>query len=447
MNIQLNKTSNTDAIIRISISEADYKASLDQKIRDYAKKANIKGFRQGKVPVGVIQNMFGKSFLADEVNSVISKSLSGYIRENKLNVLGEPLPDTDQQQSIDWDNQKDFEFGFRVGMAGEFKVDLSKDVKVTRHLIEVTDKTVEEAVEQARKRYGDISYPEVSSADDQLYGDCRAAAAESGSSGVVMISRLNEKAQSKFIGLKKDDTVEFLIEEITSDPEVQAQILNLPEEEAAARTGMYRFTVNTISHTEPADMNQEFFDKVFGKDQVHSAEEFAARVRETIEKNYERESDHLVNHELEHHFVDHTRIELPENFLKDWLKQTGEGKITDEVLEKEFGMYLKETRWNLIRNRIAEDHQIRVEQSDVRDRAKAMIIEQFGGAAIADQLGDRMDGFADNYLQGNDGQNFMRLYDQLRNERIIAAIRDNITIADKKVSLDEFKNLVASHRH
>ncbi|MFM7329770.1 MAG: trigger factor family protein, partial [Bacteroidota bacterium] len=146
MNITLEKQSATEGTINISIQEPDYRESLDKKMREYARKANIRGFRQGKVPQGVIRNMFGKSFLADEINSIVSKSLSGYIREQKLEVVGEPLPDQEKTSAIDWDNQKDFDFHFQIGLAGEFKVELSDKVKVTRNLIEVTEATVDEAI-------------------------------------------------------------------------------------------------------------------------------------------------------------------------------------------------------------------------------------------------------------------------------------------------------------
>ena len=222
--------------------------------------------------------------------------------------------------------------------------------------------------------------------------------------------------------------------------------MNIAESEAADVKGTYIFKVNTINVTQPAELNQEFFDKVFGKDAVQTSEAFSAKVRETIEENYLRESDHLFDHELEHYFADHVKINLPEDFLKSWLKRT-DSKITDEVLQKEFSIYVREMKWNLIKEQVAEKNQIKVEASDVRDKAKQMIIEQFGGAAITEQLGDRMDAFADNYLQGNEGQNFMRLYNQLRNERIIKSIREQITIQDKKVSLDAFKKVVAEHRH
>ena len=446
MNITLDKKSITDGTIRISIQESDYLPAVDKKIKDYARKANIKGFRQGKVPSGVVKNLFGKSFMVDEINQLVSRSVTGYIRDNKLNVLGDPLPDEEKAAGIDWETQKDFDFEFRVGLAEDFKVELSEKLKVTRKVIEVSEKTVSEAVEDARVRYGNISYPEVSSVSDTLYGEVAREGEEEMKPGHINIQKLSQKAQKQFTGVKKDDVITFDGSGLSEDAEETARALNISEAEAKDIKGNFIFKVTTVSHSDPAELNQEFFDKVFGKDKVTTEEAFRAMVRETIEKNYERESDHMFEHELEHFFTDQIKFSLPEEFLKDWLKKTDE-KINDEVLIREFSSYTREMRWNLIREKIAELAEIKVEAADVREKAKIMIIEQFGGAAIADQLGDRMDAFADNYLQGNEGKNFMRLYNQLRNEKISAHIREKITVTNKTISLEEFRKYVSEHQH
>ncbi|MFM7193784.1 MAG: trigger factor, partial [Bacteroidota bacterium] len=360
---------------------------------------------------------------------------------------GEPLPDQEKTSAIDWDNQKDFDFHFQIGLAGEFKVELSDKVKVTRNLIEVTEATVDEAIADARKRHGNISYPEVSGAADSIYGEIRKEGEEEKKSAFLIVEKLDKKIQPKFTGVKREDIITFQAEALSDDMAVRAQVFNVSEEEAKSITGTYHFHVGTISNTEPAELNQEFFDKVFGKEQVSAEADFRAKVRETIEKNYEREANHLFEHELEHHFTDHTTMVLPEEFLKRWLKETGDGKITDEVLAREFPIYIKEMKWNLIRERIASENEIKVEAADVRQRAKEMLMEQFGGAAIAEQLGDRMDAFADNYLQGNEGKNYMRLYNQLHTEKIMGVIRGKISVTDKMISLEDFQKLAASHRH
>ncbi|HRI80533.1 MAG TPA: trigger factor, partial [Cyclobacteriaceae bacterium] len=206
---------------------------------------------------------------------------------------------------------------------------------------------------------------------------------------------------------------------------------------------------NNISHNEPAEINQDLFDKTFGKDVVKSEEEFITKIKETISENYKREADHLLEHEIQHQLVDHTQVNMPDSFLKTWLKASGDGKITDEVIGKEFEDYKTGLKWDLIKNKLSDEYKVAVESGEVKDRAKQLIAQQFGGPAIAEQLGDKFDGIADNYLSGQDGkgENFMRLYNQIRHEKLMKVIKENITITDKNISLDEFKKMVAEHSH
>lgn len=453
MNITLDKQSTTEGLIKISLSESDYLPKVDAKLKDFSRKANIKGFRAGKVPTGVIKKMYGKSILVEEVNHMISHSISDYIKDNKLKVLGDPLPNAEKARSIDWDVQKDFEFEFQIGMVEDFTVDLSSKVKVTSHPIEVDQKTIDETMSDVVTRYGKVSYPEASEASDNLFGDISLKGAEvteeTKKGSYIAIEKAEKKEQKKFIGLKKDDVVEFDIEKIFSNEAEIARALNISEEEAKNAKGTYVFVVTSVSRVEKAAIDQELFDKVFGKDAVKTEEEFIGKIKETIGENYNRETQHLLDHEIQHYYVDHTKIAMPDNFLKQWLKATSGGQVTDDVLEKEFHLYKDSLKWDLIKNRISEEKEIKVEGDEVREKAKLLIVEQFGGPAIAAQLGDKLDEIANNYLSGQDGkgENFMRIYNQLRQERLMKVIKDNITVTEKKVTLEEFKKLAAAHNH
>lgn len=449
MNITLDKKSATDGLIKIQLTESDYQKKVEEKVRDYSRKANINGFRQGKVPLGVIKKMFGKGILVDEVNHLISHSVSDYIRDNKLRVLGDPLPNEEKARTIDWDIQKDFEFEFQIGMVEDFAIDLSKKVKITSHQIDVDQKTIDETLEDIKRRFGKRSNPDVSEAGDNLFGEVSKKGSDEKQGSYIRISLVEKSQQKKFIGLKKDDTVEFDVEKTLTDASALSQLLNVDESEAKKATGTYVFKVTNVSRVEPAEINQELFDQVFGKDIVKSEEEFLNKIKETISGNYARETQHLLEHEIQHYYVDHTKINMPEGFLKTWLKTTSSGEVTDEVLEKEFNSYRDGLKWDLVKNKITEDHAIKVEEIEVREKAKQLIAEQFGGPAIAEQLGDKFDGLVMNYLAGKDGkgENYLRTYDQLRHEKIMNLIKENITITEKKVSLDEFKKLAESHRH
>ncbi len=454
LNITLNQQSQTDGLITIKVEENDYLPKVNTKIKDYAKKANIKGFRQGMVPTGVVKKMYGKSILVEEVNHLISHSINDYIKEKKLKVLGDPMPDHEKTQTIDWEFQKDFEFVFQVGMAADFKVDLNSKIKIQKYTIEVDQKIIEETMLETRKRYGQPTYPEVSEVTDILYGEIQGANPEEKKNSYIIIEKVKANEQKKFLGVKKDDVIEFDVHQVFENDADKANALGIGEGEVSARLadgqgndGKVTVKINFVSRTLPAELNQELFDKVFGKDVITTEDEFINKVKETISGNYERETNHLLEHEIEHHLMDHTAINLPEDFLKKWLKNTGDGSITDEVLEKEFSDYKKSIKLDLIKNQIAEDNKIVVDAKEVRVRARTLVISQFGGEAFAEQLKDRIEKIIENYLQGNNGQNFMRLYNVIRTEKIMAAVKSLITVTEKEVSLEEFKKQAEAHRH
>jgi trigger factor len=448
LEITLNKKNSTEGQIKIRLTESDYQPHVEEKVKDYARKANIKGFRQGKVPSGVIRKMFGKSILVDEINHLLSHKLSDYIKDNNLKILGEPLPNQDKAMSIDWDSQKDFEFEYEIGMVEDFSYDLSDKVKVKGFKIEADQKVIDETLTDLRKRFGKVANPETSEAGDNLFGEIREKDGEfKKENAFLAIEKVESKEQKKFIGKKKDDEIEFAVEKLFTDTEQTAQLLGVDENEAKDAKGIYVFKINNISRTEPAEINQELFDRVFGKDLVTNEEEFLNKIKETISENYNRETDHFLEHHIEDYFLDHTKVNIPDGFLRSWLKTSSKGEVTDSVLDKEFDSYVRGLKWDLIKNKISDDNKITVETDEVRQKAKDLIISQFGGPAIAAQLGDKLDSIADNYLQNENGQTFMRLYNQLKNEKVMSFIKEKIKVDEKKVSVDEFKKIVSEHKH
>lgn len=449
MEITLDKKNSTEGLIKIKIDQADYQPKYEEKIRDYSRKANIKGFRAGKVPAGVIEKMFGKSILVEEINHMLSHKLSDYIKDNNLRIIGEPLPNREKADTINWDSQTNFEFEYQIGIAEDFKYDLSSKVKVKSYPIEVDEKVISETISDLTKRFGKAEYPEASEATDNLFGQLTPA--EDGGfkneTAVIDITKVTKKEQAKFVGLKKGEEVTFEISKIFDKDSDVATLLDVSEDVAKKAKGKYTLKIENISRVEPAAINQELFDRVFGKDSVADEAAFRAKVKETVSQNYKRETDYFLDHNIEDYYLKNTQVNLPEGFLKNWLKATSEGKVTDEVLSNEFDAYTRNLKWDLIKNKIAEDAKISVEADEVKVRAKEVILSQFGGAAFAEQLGDRLDAITDNYLSHENGQNFMRLYNQLRNDKIMNHIRQNITIDDKPVSVDEFKKIVQEHTH
>jgi trigger factor len=216
-------------------------------------------------------------------------------------------------------------------------------------------------------------------------------------------------------------------------------VLGIDIKEADSIAGDYKLVVKNINRKVKAEINQEFFDRLFGKDGVKSEEEFKKKIDESINLNYGKESDHLLERDVRDYFVEKTKITTPNDFLKDWLLMTNAGKVTKEQIDSEFELYIKDLKWSLIRNRIAEDNKLSVEQNDITEKTKLILAEQFGGPAILEQLGDKMDEFVKNYLEGNEGQNYTNVVNQVIADKVYDFVKENITITDKKVSLDEFR--------
>jgi trigger factor len=448
LEITLNKTSNTEGLIKIRLTEGDYQPHVEEKVRDYARKVNLKGFRPGKVPAGVVKRMFGKSILVDEINHLLSHKLSDYIKENNLKLLGDPLPNQQKAGLIDWDAQREFEFEYQIGLVEDFTYELSSKVKIKSYAIEVDQKVIDETLADLKKRFGKVTYPEVSEATDNLYGELTAKDSDfKREYSFLAIDKIAKKEQKKFVGVKKEDTIEFDIQKVLESETEVAQLLGVGAEEVKDKKGAYLFKVTNITRVEPAEENQELFDRVFGKDAVTTSEAFLEKVKSTISENYSRETQHFLDHNIEDYYLEHTKVTLPDEFLKLWLKTSSKGEVTEEILEKEFKSYRRGLLWDIIKNKIAEDNHIKVESEEVRNKAKQLITAQFGGETFAEQMKDRLDAIADNYLTNEDGQNFTRLFHQLRNDKIITHIKQHIAVDEKKVSVDEFKKIVEKHTH
>jgi trigger factor len=444
LNITLDKKSTIEASIKVKLNEEDYQLKVEEKVKEYAKTASIKGFRPGKVPMGLIRKMYGKSILVEEVNHMLSHAVNDYVKENDLKIIGQPLPNTDNADQIDWDSQKEFEFDFDLGLIDEFKVELSAKQKVKGYTIKVDDQTMNETLDNLKKQFGEMTNPEMSEEGDSLFGTLSQDDGELTNDTVLNISDVDKKIQKQLIGLKKDDAITFAIEKAVKDASAMATLLGKTEAETQDLKGSFTFTVKNVNRTEPAALNQETFDKVFGPNAVDSEEAFIQKISDTISGNYSRETDLFLENSIRDHFVAKTKIDVPNDFLKRWLLASNDGKVTEEVLEKEYDLYVTSLKWDLIKSKIAEDNEVKVENEDVLAKSKAMIMEQFGGQGLGDQFADKLDEFADNYLKANNGENYMTVFSQVHGEKIMEVIKEKISISDKAVSVDEFQKIVAN---
>lgn len=441
MDITLDKKDSNVASLKVTLKEADYQSKVDEKIKDYSKKAQIKGFRQGKVPQSLVKKMYGKSIMVDEINHMVGHAIQDYIRDNELRILGEPIPNQQQIESVDWETQTDFEFEYNIGLVEEFKVELGKKVKVTQYEIDVNDKVIDETVENVRTQFGKMTNPEVSEEGDMLFGTLSQEGSDISHDTTIDPTEFSKANAKKFAGKKKGDVVPADLSKLYKEKAQQAAQIGKTEDEIEGLDMNFNFEVKNVNRREMAAIDQELFDKTFGPDVVTSEKEFRAKISDTISENYSRETNAWLNKTIQDELIKNTRINLPDSFLKEWLKISGEGKVTDQDLENEYHIYADQLRWNLISGQIAKDAEVKAEHEDIKEATRKMIEAQFMGSGLGQML-DQMDSFVEHYLQGENGQNYMKMAEQVQQEKVLDHIKGQIEIKSKKVSLDQFKEIV-----
>jgi len=444
MNITQEKIDALNAKLKVQLSSEDYQEKVEAVIVNYRKTASIPGFRKGKVPMGQVKKMIGKSVLVDEVNKLLQEAIYKHITENKVEVLGNPLPLTSE---VDWDNATDFEFEYEMGLAPEFKVTLDKKSKFDYLQIVADKKMVDHYVTDMAKRYGKMTQPEKSEKTDLMMGeftqlDGEGNALEGGinhTSSVALDIIQDKKAQKALVGLTDGDEVKL---HITKDFSNDAHhMLNIKKEELETLDADFTFKVNKISRMEPADMTQDLFDKVFGKDTVKSEKEFRAKVKEEVEKSFEGESDNKLKNDVILHLIKKTKLSLPDTFLKKWLVATNEQGLTEEQVEQEYEQYSKSLKWQLIENKIIKDNELEVKNEDVISHTKELIVSnfaQYGQPAPEDK---KLEEIAVQVL-GNEEER-KKVYNQLYDVKTMSLYKEKFSLKNKEVTYDEFVKLAS----
>ena len=444
MNITQEKIDALNAKLKVQLSSEDYQEKVEAVIVNYRKTASIPGFRKGKVPMGQVKKMIGKSVLVDEVNKLLQEAIYKHITENKVEVLGNPLPLTSE---VDWDNATDFEFEYEMGLAPEFKVTLDKKSKFDYLQIVADKKMVDHYVTDMAKRYGKMTQPEKSEKTDLMMGeftqlDGEGNALEGGinhTSSVALDIIQDKKAQKALVGLTDGDEVKL---HITNDFSNDAHhMLNIKKEELETLDADFTFKVNKISRMEPADMTQDLFDKVFGKDTVKSEKEFRAKVKEEVEKSFEGESDNKLKNDVILHLIKKTKLSLPDTFLKKWLVATNEQGLTEEQVEQEYEQYSKSLKWQLIENKIIKDNELEVKNEDVISHTKELIVSnfaQYGQPAPEDK---KLEEIAVQVLGSEEERK--KVYNQLYDVKTMSLYKEKFSLKNKEVTYDEFVKLAS----
>ncbi|HEX9956375.1 MAG TPA: trigger factor, partial [Fibrella sp.] len=435
MDIALEKASDTNASLIITLKPEDYKAEVDKKLKQYGKQVSLKGFRPGHVPASLVQKMYGKGILVEEVNGLLSKSVTNYIREQKLQVVGDPMPNREEADAIDWDSQDEFKFSYELGLASDFDVDLSSLGSVNRYEIEAGEKEVNETIENLRTQFHSHQHAEEAGEGDTLYGELKQLNAPEGSEPfetktALPLAKVAPDALGTFLGKKKGETFTFVMETAFPEEKDRALATGAKKEEAANLTGEFSFTIEDVTRHAPADLNQEFFDKVLGIGAASDEETFRTKVKEIIGQNYGRESENLLRNDIEKALLENILISLPDEFLKKWLLEMNEGKFTPEQIEEQYPDFTKSAKLQLIKNRIAEKNELNVSFEEVMGATRQMVRDQFGFAGSdGGEMDETIDKIAKNYLmdEKNNGQNYTQTFNRVFDDKVIDYIKSQLT--------------------
>jgi trigger factor len=399
------------------------------------------------VPPAHIKKMYGKSILVDEVNNLLSDTLNNYINEQQLEVLGQPLPKMDEGTQYNWDFADNFEFNYEVGLAPDFKIDFSVDDKLTEYVIKVDDETLESRIKNIRRSYGKMTNPDVSADGDVLYAELTqlspdGSVFEGGISNTTSI-RLDqvqdEAVKASLIGLKKDDEVKLDIQKAYNNDAVRiAAILGVDEETAAELKSNFSVKVKNVNRLSESDLNQEFFDKLFGEGNVATEEEFRAKITEELESMMAQDADRKLQNDLYEYSLQKIQFELPDEFLKRWLKATNE-KLSDEELTGGYDDFAKNLKWTLIENKIIKDNKIEIKYEEVFALGKQRLDAQFRMYSPQPLTEEQLGQYTVQYLQNKENAN--KIFEEVKALKVLDHLKGVVTLDKKEISYTDFGKL------
>jgi trigger factor len=451
MNISQEKIDDLNAVIRIKLNPEDYRPKYEASIRDYSKKANIKGFRPGHVPIAMVKKMYGKSILAEEVNKLINDTLYKFISDNNLEVLGNPLPAEDQQQ-MEFHENAEMSFAYEIGLAPKIDLNLSGEM-IHYHKLKVDDELVNKQIEDMSRRYGKLEDAEISEEKDMLKGtfDELTESGEVKEGGISSHSTISieflEDAEMKkeLVGLKQGAHITVDPKRVSGGAADLASMLNISKEEAENINSKFRFTVEEIKRLHPAEFNQEFFDKLFGEDKVHSEEELRAKIREDLANMFEFDADRLFFREVTSHLLNKLHIALPDEFLKRWIIATNEKPVSREDLDKEYPGYAKGLKWQLIENKIIRDNEIKVDHAEALEYTKNYLNHQYQRYGLPPLEDERVTEGAMRILTNKEESK--KIYDELYNRKVMGWLKSAVTLDPHEVPYEQFIKMLNSQSH
>ena len=451
MNVSLQNIDKVSALLTVKIEKADYQEKVEKSLKSIRQKANIPGFRPGMVPMGLVKKQYGKAVLAEEVNKVLQDKVYEYLRENNVNMLGEPLPNEEKQQPVNFDTMEDFEFVFDIALAPEFKAELSNEDTIDYYTIEISEEMVNGQVGAYTQRNGNYEKVESYEDKDMLKG-LLAELDEAGNTkeGGVQVEgatlmpayMADEDQKAIFATAKVNDVLVFNPTTAFKANESElASLLKVKKEEVAAHAGNFSFQVEEITRFVPGELNQEIFDQVFGEGVVKSEEEFRAKIKESLAQNFVADSDYKFLLDVRNHLVNKIgKLEFPDALLKRIMLLNNEEK-GEEFVTENYDKSIEELTWHLIKEQLVKANDIKVEKDDVENMAKEATKAQFAQYGMMNVPDELLANYAQEMLKKQESVN--GLINRVIETKLSQALKNQVTLNHKTVSVEEFNKLFA----
>ena len=434
MNITRENIDELNAVVKVDIAKEDYAGKVEKILKDYRKNANIPGFRKGHVPMGMVKKQYGQAVLVDEVNKLLQDSLNKYLTEEKLDVLGNPLPK--EQENFDWEKD-DYSFEFELGLAPEFDVDLDLKKPVTKYNIVADEKMVNDQIESIQKQYGKLKTKDVVEEGDTVAGTFKNEEEGIENDTTIELSNLKGKRNlNKFVGAKVGDTVTVKTKGLFEDDHALVNHLKVEHDKAHDLDIEVEFTISEINERELADLDQELFDKLFGEGKVKSVTELKEKIKEDAAKQFEQQSDQQLMNDITEALIETTNFELPKEFLQKWIQTVGEKPMTEEEAAEEYEKSEKGLRYQLIEGKVVNDNNLNVDFNDLKTFTTDKIKQQMAQFGQMDPSEKELDDIAARILSNQDETK--RLSEQLMNEKLLEFYKEKMKFDEKEVTYEEF---------
>ena len=451
MNISLqNNDDNVSALLTVKLEKADYEAQYEKALKKYRQQARIPGFRPGMVPMGMIKKMFGKGLKAEEVNKVLGEKVYGYIKDNKVAILGEPLPNEDKQQPIDFDTQDDFEFLFDLALAPEVKAEAGKDDTIPYYHIEVSDEIANSQIDMYRQRGGSYESAESYEDKDMLKGTL-VELAEDGTpkgGGLLLENTLlmpsymkNDEQKALFAGKKKDEKVVFCPAKAYNNSETEiAALLKIEKTQIADHSGDFSFEIKEISRYKLADFNQDLYDSVFEKGTVTTEADFRAKVKELVAGQYAQDSDYKFLLDVRSAMEKKVgKLAFADNLLKRIMLINSKDK-DEKAVDEHYDKNIQELTWHLIKEALVKQTEVKVGDEDLKSTARDMVKMQFAQYGMLNAPDEILDKYAGEMLQKQESAE--RVLNRAVEVKLTLALKNIVTLDEKTVSVDDFNKMV-----